>query len=803
MLEFRRRAETDEKAVLELCGMGLPQKVAELLVLRGITNQESAEKYLHPSLDQLYDPYLLGDMAPAVKRINEAKEKKERVVIYGDYDTDGVTSTSLLLLYFRSIGINCGYYIPDRHEEGYGLNVAAVKELAKHYDLMVTVDCGVTAVEEVRLAKSLGLDVVVTDHHHADSVLPDCLIIDPRLHKYPFPYLAGVGVAAKLVQAMGGLDALKPYLDIVAIGTVADIVSLTDENRALVQEGLRMINRSVRPGLLALMETAGLRGKELNSSSIGFALGPRINAGGRIGHSSRSVEMICTNNMDLAREIASELENHNQIRQAQESAIMQEALAQIESTADFIHDRALIVSGENWNAGVIGIVASRLVERYHRPVFVLAREKETYVGSARSIKGVPLFDLMQRISDVFLRYGGHDMAAGLTVEAVRLEEFSRRINDQMLSMEDECWIPTQEYDMEIRLPELTMEFFDSLSCMQPTGQGNGSPVFLLRGVQVSGARTMGANGAHLKMQIAQDRVVTDAAAFKMGWCEEQADGLMDMLITIDKNEWMGKSSLRIYVKAFRPSDEHYEENLMRTEEKHLAGILPDVLRVEDKPRFRRYLPLKEENAEARISFLLKGNLSGTLLLYTATETALVWEKKLRELGLYSRIGCGVGTEPNDRCAYNLMTGLPNLNDTMLSLYKNIVFLDGVLSDAQVEHVLNASPGTVIQALPKTKAAIKAIADCMPPVELTREVYKALRASSNYLNAIGSLQSTQSVVGRAFPVPLPQLYLSLCALRDMELVEFDEKPFRIRLCRVNGKKDFYTTVTYLAIQKLIG
>ena len=286
MLEFRRRAELDEEAVQRLCAMGLPLRVAQLMVLRGVTTCEAAKKYLHPSLNELYDPFLLSGMQQAVDRIREAVAKKQRVCIYGDYDADGVTATSLLVLYFRTLGLNPGYYIPDRHEEGYGLNEHAVRELAAKYDLMVTVDCGVTAVKEVELCRQLGLDVLVTDHHHADTVLP---------------YLAGVGVAAKLVQALGGMDALKPYLDIVAIGTVADIVSLTDENRALVKAGLEAIAQKTRPGVQALTESAGQNSKELTSGAIGFTLGPRINAGGRIGHSSRSVEMLTTQDLNLAR----------------------------------------------------------------------------------------------------------------------------------------------------------------------------------------------------------------------------------------------------------------------------------------------------------------------------------------------------------------------------------------------------------------------------------------------------------------------------------------------------------------------
>ena len=621
MLEFRRRAELDEEAVQRLCAMGLPLRVAQLMVLRGVTTCEAAEKYLHPSLNELYDPFLLSGMQQAVDRIREAVAKKQRVCIYGDYDADGVTATSLLVLYFRTLGLNPGYYIPDRHEEGYGLNEHAVRELAAKYDLMVTVDCGVTAVKEVELCRQLGLDVLVTDHHHADTVLPDCVIVNPRLGGYPFPYLAGVGVAAKLVQALGGMDALKPYLDIVAIGTVADIVSLTDENRALVKAGLEAIAQKTRPGVQALTESAGQNSKELTSGAIGFTLGPRINAGGRIGHSSRSVEMLTTQDLNLARRIASELENHNRIRQSQEQEILKGALAQVEEQADFLNERAIVCAGEGWNAGVIGIVASRLVERYHRPAFVLAKEKNTYVGSARSVRGVSLFDQLQGISDVFLRYGGHDMAAGLTIAENRLDEFRRRINDEMLQMDDAPWVPSQDYDLEVRLPELTLEFLENLKCLEPLGQGNTMPVYLLRGVTVTEAKTMGATGAHLKMHITQDGASADAAAFKMGWRAEQAAGLMDMLVTIDKNTWNGRTSLRIYVKEFKPSQENYFTNLQQFDGKRMRDFLPWVMYNESKPGFRRTLPLPADKAADRVEHLLRINLSGTLLLYASIETA--------------------------------------------------------------------------------------------------------------------------------------------------------------------------------------
>lgn len=802
MLEFRRRAPLDEAACARLRGMGLPERVAQLMTLRGITTESDARRYLNPSLDDLHSPFLMGGMDKAVDRIRTAQKEGQRVCIYGDYDADGVTATSLLLLYFRKLGIQTGYYIPDRHEEGYGLNVAAVRNLAKQYDLMVTVDCGVTAVEEVRLARELGMDVVVTDHHHAAETLPDCVVVNPRLNNYPFPYLAGVGVAAKLVQALGGMEALRPYLDIVAIGTVADIVSLTDENRALVQAGLAAAKNSTRPGLMALMETAGLRGKDLTATAIGFALGPRINAGGRIGHSSRSVEMLCTRDMGLARTIAGELERHNQIRQSQEQAILKEALAQIESGADFINERVIVCAGENWNAGVIGIVASRLVERYHRPAFVLAREKDTYVGSARSIRGVKLFDCLHNLSDLFVRYGGHDMAAGLTIKADRLGEFRRRINDEMMAMDDEPWIPSQDYDLEMRLPELTLEFLDSLSAMEPMGQGNTVPVYLLRGVTVTGARTMGAEGAHLRLQISQDGVTAEAAAFKMGWRLNQAVGVLDLLVTLDRSQWNGKTQLRLYVRQFKPSDEHFFTNLQQTDEQRMRDFLSMVLYNEDKPRFRRYLSLETEKAQERVEHLLRTNLSGTLMLYAAAGTARKWADWLAQRGLSRRVGLGAGAEPDDPCAFNLMTSAPFLSEKQFSCYRNIVLLDGTFGNAFVERILHMSPSAVVLALPLQEEARQALRDAAPSIERVRALYRALRsAPPAQLRAAGSLPALRTLLARCGQAAKqPELYLALREMRDMELIDFEETPFCVRMRAVTGKRDFYTAATFVRLQE---
>ena len=798
MLEFRARAAADPKAVSALCAMGLAERTAQLMVLRGITDEEAAQAYLHPTLRDLHDPFLLRGMREAVERIRLAQREKQRVCIYGDYDADGVTATALLVLYLRSLGMTVGYYIPDRHGEGYGLHEAAIRSLAPKYDLLVTVDCGITAVPEVRLCRELHLDVLVTDHHHAADELPDCTVVNPRLGDYPFPHLAGVGVAAKLVQALGGLEALQPYLDIVAIGTVADIVSLTGENRALVRAGLEAAARTRRPGVLALMESAGLRGRKLDSAGIGFALGPRINAGGRIGHSSRSVEMLCTADPDLARKIAAELERHNQIRQSQEQSILREAVEKIEApgATDFLNDRAIVCAGEGWNAGVIGIVASRLVEKYNRPVFVLAREGDTYVGSARSIRGVSLFESLHAIPDLFLRYGGHDMAAGLTIRADRLDEFRRRINEVLSALPDAPWAPSREYDLEVRLPELTLGFLDSLACLEPLGQGNSIPVFLLRGVRVVSARTMGANDAHLRLRLEQDGVQVDAAAFKLGWRARQAGGCLDVIVTLDRNTYMGKTDLRLTVKAFKPSDSGFFTNLQQTNEQRMRDFLAMVLYNEAKPRFRRYLLVPEEKARERVRHLLTERLSGTLLLYAAVETARKWQAILEEEGLLGRVGLGAGPEPDDPCAFNLLTSAPFLSAVQVARYRNIVLLDGAMGNGFVERLLAASPSAVVLALPLQKEAQSEIAACAPAISEVRALYKALRGRDpKRLAACRSLHALRAFL---FPpgeeMPLPRLELALCELQDMDLIERKSNPFRLSLKQAAGKRDFYATAT---------
>lgn len=798
MLLFRQSQALDEEKLRPLLDAGIDRQLASLLLLRGIETPQQADEFLHPSLSQLHDPFLMPDMHLCVDRIKRAVNDGEKVVVYGDYDADGVTATAILLEAFQELGLKAGYYIPDRHEEGYGLNQKAVENLAREYDLMITVDCGISSPAEVALAKQMGMDVIVSDHHHLPETLPDCPILDPRIAGYPFAHLSGAGVALKIVQALGGMQLAEKRLDLAALGTVADIVSLTGENRAIVTEGLKRINRRPRPGIAALMETAGIAGRELGSTQIGFVLGPRINAGGRIGHSARSVEMLVTQDKQAALEIAATLEHHNQLRQAQETEILSGALRQIEDDAGFSDSRACIVSGEDWNSGVVGIVASRLMERYYRPAFVFARAGENYVCSARSIKGVHLFHLLEGMQDLFLRYGGHDFAAGLTLRAENLPLFRRRVEDALAQMDETLWIPRVEYDLPIRLQDLSVDYLRSVECLQPFGQGNQSPVYLLEEAQVLGASTMGQNGSHLRLSLQQDGVTMDAAAFKMGDRAAEASGRICAAVVPEINTWQGRTSVRLMVRQFSQSQNSFVDQARQNEQETFSKALP-LLLGPLREGFKRHLEIDED----KVLSLLRSSLCGTLLLYVSAETAGRWVDRLTQEGLLQRVQLHNGRLQRQIPALNLLCGLGQIGPQSLMGYRNLVLLDGAPDRAVVDALLALAPGSLV-FVPKAHDGLRPLlSGAQPNVESTRLLYRALRALQPRLERMHSLEELSRFTESACPLPLPKLYLSLRAMEDMELIELKVSPFALSMRpQPQDKKDFDQTALMRRIEKAL-
>ena len=536
------------------CPEGMPPALHRLLVGRGIASAEEAEHFLDPGVESLIDPMRLSDMPAAVERLNAAVAAGEAVCVYGDYDVDGVCAAAILSGWLGSRGADARPYLPSRHTEGYGLNEGAIREIAGWAKLLVTVDCGVTSSELVALAKELGLDVIVTDHHQPpEGALPDCPVVNPLLGGYPFPCLCGAGVAWKLVWAMGGRDAAMPWVDVAALATVADVVSLAGENRAIVRLGLDAINRSPRTGIQALIDAAGLSGRPVTSAVIAFQLAPRLNAGGRLGSAMRSLELVTEADPAKARAEAAELEQENVRRRDVENGILREAEEQLRGF-NFAAHRALILSGEGWNPGVIGLAASRLVEKYNYPVVLLADGGDLLTGSCRSIEGVDIHAALCGCAHTLERFGGHRQAAGLTLRRENLAAFRGAMDDWLWANTDpRNYIPTRLYDEELDFEEVTPGLVAALEAMQPTGFGNPAPLFRAA-AQVVDARAVGADEAHLKLTLAQGGHRLGGIAFREGHRAGSLSGGVDALFTVKLNTWMGRTEPQLEVRALSDGD---------------------------------------------------------------------------------------------------------------------------------------------------------------------------------------------------------------------------------------------------------
>jgi len=534
--------------------------LAQILINRGVKDPEGVRSFLSPSIDDLHDPFLLNEMDKAVERIKKAIERGEVVFIYGDYDADGITATALLLSGLRMMGARVCYHIPNRITEGYGISKKGIeKARACGADLIITADCGISSGDEIAEIASQGVDVIVTDHHEPPEELPPALaVINPHRpdSSYPFKYLSGVGVAYKLIQALTthlGRDevALKEYLDLVAIGTVADSVPLTGENRVFVTYGLKGLNgESCRPGIEALKESAGVR-REMTSGMLSYTLIPRINAAGRLDDATEVVELFLTDDKERAMALASMLEEQNRERQRIETEVYESACKMIDPER---LDKAIVLSDPSWHQGVIGIVASRLVEMFYRPVFLFSLNDTTAKGSARSIPPFNVYRGISRCSDILLGYGGHSQAAGLKLLIDNLPLFKQRINhivDETLSPDD--LVPVLEIDAGVKLSEINFNLVRELSLLEPFGESNRIPLLGAKGIEIADYRVVG-NG-HLKMMVRQKNVSIDTIGFSMGELMELLESAtkFDIVFTPSLNEYNGTKTLQLNLRAIRPS----------------------------------------------------------------------------------------------------------------------------------------------------------------------------------------------------------------------------------------------------------
>ncbi|HET6657377.1 MAG TPA: single-stranded-DNA-specific exonuclease RecJ [Gaiellaceae bacterium] len=540
--------------------LDLSETTASVLVRRGYSDPAHAQAFLDAAI-QDHDPFLLGDMEAACAAIRRAIAEGRPICVHGDYDVDGICATALAVTVLRELGAEVSWHLPSRFEEGYGLSGETLTRLAGgETGLVLTVDCGITAVDEVAHAKELGLEVVITDHHRPGETLPDCPVVATRPSEYPFPELCGTGVVYKLAQALGA-EQLDRRLDLVALATVADVVPLLDENRGLVAAGLKRLAVTSNPGLRALMGAARVDPATVDAGAIGFRLAPRINAAGRLGHPGTALELLLTDDPKDADRLAGELETLNRDRQAVEDRILREALAQVAEWPEAKQRRrGYVLAGEEWHRGVIGIVASRLVERFHRPVVLIAGGEEEWTGSGRSIPAFDLHGALGACSDLLGRWGGHRAAAGLSVVPENIERFSEAFAARAAEdLSEEDLAPVVHVDAVVRGSELTLDLCAELERLAPFGLGNPGVTLLAVGCELSELGAVG-EGKHLKLAVKADGARSGAIAFGQG---SQLDRFRrpvryDVAFKLAANHWNGTVSPQLVVKRIFDTPDRFE-----------------------------------------------------------------------------------------------------------------------------------------------------------------------------------------------------------------------------------------------------
>ena len=558
----------DKKRVVDISKQfHISPLTAIILYNRGIQEDEAIDRFLSKKLDVLHDPYLMKDMEKAAFRIRQAQEKKEKITIYGDYDVDGITSIAILYKHLKEMGIEVDYYVPDRMQEGYGINRDALDKIREGgTSLIITVDTGITAVEESEYAKEIGLDVIVTDHHECKEQIPSVYAAVERKRKdcpYPFKSLAGVGVVFKLIQALDDKESLpelmEKYSDLMCLGTVADISPLVDENRVIVTEGLKRFRATKNVGLKALIDVS-TNGKAITTSTIGYTIAPRINASGRLGCASRSVELFLTDDADRAKELAESLCEENTLRQQTEQKMFREAMEYLENHPEVKEDNVIVIPHENWHHGIVGIVSSKITEKFYKPSILFAIDGDEAKGSGRSVNGFNLFGALESSSDLLEKFGGHELAAGLTIKAENIEEFRKKINSCSKDQFSETMrTPTILLDAAIKVPYITLDTVNDINRLQPFGVDNPTPLFAVRNIKIHKISVM-SEGKHLRMTLLKDGKYLDSVGFGMGEYYQylQEGDFIDVAFSLDINDYKGFQNVQLILKDIKKAGEDAE-----------------------------------------------------------------------------------------------------------------------------------------------------------------------------------------------------------------------------------------------------
>lgn len=731
---------------------GLPSWMPGLLSARGITTEAEARQFLHPALDQMLPPLALHQMQKARDLLLEARDQGKKTVIYGDYDVDGVCASAILWEALGMLGMERDVYIPDRHREGYGLNLSAVESLAQTHHVLVTVDCGITSVSEVLRARELGMDVIVTDHHrHGEELPPACAVVSPLLGDYPFSFLCGAGVAWKLALALLGDKAL-PLLEIAALATVADMVPLTGENRVIAALGLEGLAHTRRPGLRSVMERTGIHGS-VSSEQVAFQIAPRMNACGRLESARTALDMLLTRDEIRADELALKMEKLNQQRKDQEALVLEEALDQVRRM-DLVKEKAIVVRGEGWNSGVVGLAAGKVAEKYAYPTVALAQEGDLCVGSARSAGEIDIHQALSRCAGLFERFGGHKQAAGLTIRTENIPAFREALSRAVAEQTGgRPVIPQVLCDGEMQLKDVTEETVGWLKKLEPFGVGNPAPRFLCRNVLPLSFRRVGAEGRHLKCTFQQDQAVRDGIFFGGGdWADRETGGLT-LAISPEVNEFRGKVSAecRLYAMELLP------ERLSENKDKEALSLLREARRADDPLQ-----PITEAGVDA---WMEEGQ--GTLLVCRCLQTALNLRQEYPEADLCLE-------KADDPRAFSAILLYGCARDVHPA-YRRVVFCDGDTGEAAVWR--EALSGAELAALPRTLAVKDSLARAFVDRDALRRCYRALR--SEQFRSLADF-------ARSMALTEAQGLFALRVLEEIELTSMSLQPFQAVLLPVKKR-----------------
>lgn len=672
--EANNITELRVKEVANKFNLSLP--VSKLILMRGIITDEQIKEYLNPNINQLNNPFMFDDMAFVVDRIKQAVNNKERVLIFGDYDVDGITSTYILLDYFRIKGLEVNTFLPNRYIDGYGLTINSIDKVNADYNpqLIITVDCGISGAAEVEYIKSKGIDVIITDHHECPEELPKCLILDAKKpgERYPYKQLCGAGVAFKLVEALEGREFAKKYLPVTALATVSDIVPLTEENRAIVALGLDMGINSFPLGIMMLAKSLKLKDK-LSSQDISFKIAPRLNASGRMGDANHSLQLYIETNKVKLSELIEQLIDYNTDRQELCNIVYEDCVKQLKKI-NLANKKVIVLSSENWNIGILGIVAARLVEEYNRPTFLLGKEGDFYKGSCRSLDNMDVHGVLSNIDeDLLYSFGGHTMAGGMTVPASKIDEFKEQLNEVVEKMYPfEFFIPNYEYDLDVEIKDVNTQFIEDFNVLEPFGCQNPTPRFCVSFDKVT-VSTMKNNPAHLMIQLPNLTMLAfnSAAQFNLISQSSQKTAIIELQV----DEFRGAKNNKAIIKHLVLS------SIPNIGVERIGGEYLKQLALSSngiKPVFETY---KKENIEG----LLKGfgnSKYGTLII---ANTLQGYKDFVENNCFKDNLICYDYLNLSNDNGYNAICMCPDLGNNLTN-FNNIVLLDGVLDEAYIVYL---------------------------------------------------------------------------------------------------------------------